>query len=102
MSWWCLGCFSVAGSFNLHFLFCPHDDDVVWAATRTSAASSPCPVSTRSPGVQGGPSQPCAFRQLLLAVTAGLAGNRAAEDSRVRQGALLPQEGFLALLLESN
>ena len=55
MSWWCLGCFSVAGSFNLHFLFCPHDDDVVWAATRTSAASSPCPVSTRSPGVRGGP-----------------------------------------------
>lgn len=32
----------------------------------------------------------------------GLAGNRAAEDSRVRQGALLPQDGLLALLLESN
>ena len=101
LSWWCLRCFSVAGSFNLHFLFCPHDDAVP-AAIRTSAASPPCPVSTRSRGSGAGSPQPCAFLQLPLAAAAGLAGNRAAGDSRVRQGALLPRGGRSALLLESD
>lgn len=90
LSWWCLRCFSVAGRFNLHFLFCPHDD-AARAAIRTSAASPPCPVSTRSRRSGAGSPPPCAFLQLPLAAAAGLAGKGGRRQQHSAGGAASPR-----------
>lgn len=53
-------------------------------------------------GFRAAVQSPCACLQRRLVAASGLAEDRAAGGSRLRQGALLPRCGRLALLLESD
>lgn len=90
-------CWHFQSSFSFFFPQHSGGGDHNLSSVITVASESSFP-----PGFGAGWGPPCAFLRLPLAATAGFAGNWAAGDSCIRQGALLPQGSGLPALLLSD